>query len=150
MHHLKRRIARVLVPLLAVAFAVGFAAPARAAETPDAAVAVTVAAPADADVIDIDQAGVLLIVGLVLPVIVGAVTKSAASSRLKALTNFVAAGVAAFISNAVDDTGHAVLSVAQLRDWVIVFSISTVTYLGLAKPLDIPSKLWPTRGLGRT
>lgn len=137
MTRLTAGLRRIIVALAAATAVLLAAGPAHAADTADVAT------------IDIDQAGVLLITGLVLPVIVGLATKLGASSKLKALTNFVAAGIAAFITNAVDDTGHAVFSLAQLRDWVLVFTISTVTYLGLAKPLDLPAKLAPNHGLGR-
>lgn len=142
----RRLIARALIPLLAVAFALGIAAPAGHAVSP----AQTAPSTDAITTIDIDQTGVLLITGLLLPLFVGLITKSTASSKLKALTNFVCAGIAAFITNATTADGHAVFSLAQLRDWVIVFGISTVTYLGLAKPIDLTAKLAPNRGLGRT
>lgn len=88
------------------------------------------------------------ITGVLLPLLVGLVTKSAASSRTKTLANIVVSAVACLLLNAANESGYAVVSGAMLAAWLQQTAISVATYLGVWKPLQVPQHLAPAFGVG--
>jgi ABC-type thiamin/hydroxymethylpyrimidine transport system permease subunit len=94
------------------------------------------------------QPTVAIITGVLLPFVVGLVTKYSSSARLKAIVNVVCAGIAAFIVRGTVDNGDFVFDQAWLLEWVGTFLVSIATYLGVYGHWDINAKLAPTVGLG--
>lgn len=94
------------------------------------------------------QPVVLVITGVLLPFVVGLVTKYSASQRLKAVVNLIAAGIAAFIVKGTVDNGDFVFDQAWVLDWAATFIVSIGTYLGIYGHWDINAKLAPSKGIG--
>lgn len=91
---------------------------------------------------------VATITGVLLPLLVGLVTKAQAPARVKVVANLVASALAGLLLNALNDAGVAVLSVEGVATWLQQTVISVATYLGVWKPLDVPARLAPSRGVG--
>lgn len=98
--------------------------------------------------VTLSPAALSAITGLVLPLLVGLVTKSGASARVKVATHLVVGAAAALLLNAVNAEGYASVSWDMLGAWAQQTAIGIATYLGVLKPLDVPAYLAPQRGLG--
>lgn len=94
------------------------------------------------------QPTVLIITGVVMPFIVGLVTRYTASGFLKGIVNLVLSGLAALIVKGTVDNGDFVLDQALLVDWFLVFAPSLLMYLGVYGQVDINRRLAPTTGIG--
>jgi len=91
---------------------------------------------------------VTLVVSLIIPIIVGLLTKAQASAWLKGLVNIFTAGVAALITANLDANGAAVLTQQTLTSWILATAVSTATYLGIYQAVDLNQKTAPTKGIG--
>lgn len=96
----------------------------------------------------LDQQTVTLIVGFLLPVLVGLVTKYNAPNWVKiAVTGFTSIAASLIIANTTD-VGTAVLSWDMIATALFQWAVTIVAYLGIYKPLDATKKMLPEQGLG--
>lgn len=91
---------------------------------------------------------VTLILSLVLPVVVGAVTKLSATTAVKNVAVIVVTAVATLINANVTDTGAAVISWNTAAYWLISLFTTITAYLGLYKPVEANASLAPDFGFG--
>lgn len=91
---------------------------------------------------------VSIILGTVLPIVVGIVTKINAPSKLKGALLTALNALQAWIVSAVALDGSAVFT----KDSALLFALGMVTslatYYGVYKPNDVPLKLAPGFGIG--
>lgn len=90
---------------------------------------------------------VATLTGVLLPVLVGLVTRVTAPARVKVIANIVLSGAAALVLNAVNEQGYAVLSEDMVAVFVQQTVIAVAAYLGVYKPLGAPQRLLPEHGL---
>lgn len=91
---------------------------------------------------------VKVITGLLLPFVIGLVTKLAASSATKAMIGIVVAAVAATVERAITVDGSAVFDRALLIDAATLYGVQLLSYLGLWGHLNLNAKLAPRFGIG--
>lgn len=91
---------------------------------------------------------VSLLTGTVIPVLVGAVTKSGASRRLKQAVTLVLSGIAALIFAGVTGDGSSVFTLETVAYAAMSWASSIAIYNDVYKRLDLNEKLAPERGLG--
>lgn len=96
---------------------------------------------------------VMIVISLIIPLVVGLLTKLSVPSGVKAVMMIVLNAVNAFVVTAVVVDGSGVFTQEAFVNWLMGVVVSVATYLGLYKPLDITSstptgKLGPTVGLG--
>lgn len=89
-----------------------------------------------------------LIVGTVIPLIVGLLTKLNAKPGVKIIINLVLAAISGVIGTAVVADGVAKFSTTAVVLAGLSLVQSIATYLGIWKPLESHSKLLPNAGLG--
>lgn len=98
----------------------------------------------------LSTAAVSFILTLAVPVVTALVTKAEAPDRVKAVVTIILAAVVVLITQAVDDSGAAVLSGATFLAWLQTTAIAVASYLGFYKPvLDVNSRLLPGVGIGK-
>lgn len=99
-------------------------------------------------VVKIDLGGELwyLLVALVIPVIVEALTKAHAPAKVKAIPTLVASAITGLVQSIADSNG--VISREMLVTTVVTLLIAITSYLGLYKPLGLKGSILPKRGLG--
>lgn len=90
-----------------------------------------------------------ILVGLVLPLVVGLVTKYSASRKLKVVAGILVAGIAATLLEAATEGGGALLTEEHLWSFVRVYGAQIAAYLGVYGPLDANESLAPRFGLGK-
>ena len=88
------------------------------------------------------------LLGTVIPLLTGLVTKLVASARLKAVITLFLSAVAGVVTQSLVDGGGAVLSDETLILAGIAFVQAIASYLGFWKNFDINEKLAPNQGLG--
>jgi hypothetical protein len=99
---------------------------------------------------NISAVAVTLIIGTILPVLVGLVTKLDASSKLKGgLLVALNATQSLIIASRVSD-GGAYFTADALILFVAGVVVSLMSYYGFYKPNDVPAKLAPNFGIGGT
>lgn len=91
---------------------------------------------------------VALLSGLIIPVLVGIVTKSGASAQLKQAVTIVLAGVAALITSSTLADGSAVFSLETLLLAVMSWLVAIASYLGVYRPQNLNDRTAPNFGLG--
>lgn len=91
---------------------------------------------------------VTMLSGLVIPLIVGLVTKSGASAQLKQVVTILLAGIAALITSSTLADGSAVFSLETLLLAGMAWLVSITSYLGVYRPLNLNDHTLPDRGLG--
>lgn len=89
-----------------------------------------------------------IIVGVLLPFVVGLITKASANDRFQAIVGIVVAAVGAIVVRATTVDGAAVLDQALVLDVFMVYAPQLLMYLGVYKKFDINAKLAPNSGLG--
>jgi hypothetical protein len=89
-----------------------------------------------------------VIVGFIIPLLVGLLTKSTASVQVKVTVNIVLSAIVALITNSLTDNGVAIISFQMLSNALLQVAISITTYLGIYKPLNASDKLLPGKGIG--
>lgn len=90
------------------------------------------------------------LIGVLIPVAVGLLTKLKASSSLKAVLNIVLSAVQSLIVSSMIDGGGAIISKNTFILWVLSLIVSVASYTGIYKPTGISQKLLPNSGLGST
>lgn len=103
---------------------------------------------AEQTVVVIPNAWVSVIVGLVLPLVVGLLVKYNASKGVKVVVGILVSGVAAVLQQAIANGGDAVLTTETLRVFALTYGVQVLTYLGIYGPLDTNAKLLPAKGIG--
>jgi hypothetical protein len=91
---------------------------------------------------------VTVLIGVVLPILVGLITKTSAPAKVKVIANMLLSAAAALITGALNEEGYALISTEMLAQAVILFVVSTASYLGIYKPLEVPERLAPDKGFG--
>lgn len=121
------------------------------------AVVAVLASPASAQTVDpeapvgavltLSDTGVRLLIGLVLPVVLGLIVKVTNPEWVKVIGGIVVAAIAAVITENIQDNGTAVLSWDMFVGAVLIYVPQIVSYLGIWKPLDLNNRLAPDKGL---
>jgi hypothetical protein len=91
---------------------------------------------------------VTVIIGTVLPLLTGLLTKLQASDTVKGVVNLTLAAASGVITAGLVADGGALISREALIYAVLAWVQSVATYLGIWKSLDINARLIPTKGLG--
>lgn len=92
---------------------------------------------------------VSMLSGLVIPIIVGFVTKSGAAPQIKQVATILLAGVAALITSSTLVDGSAVFSIETLLLAAMAWLIAIASYLGVYKPFNLNDHAAPDRGFGQ-
>lgn len=90
----------------------------------------------------------LIITGVLLPFVVGLITKASSDDRFQAIVGIVVAAVGALVVRATTVDGGAVIDSALVLDIFLVYAPQLLTYLGVYKKFEINQKLAPNSGLG--
>jgi hypothetical protein len=98
--------------------------------------------------VSISAVAVTLVLGTIIPVLVGLITKMDASSKLKGALMIVLNAVQGLVVASQTASGDAVFSVDALILFAAGVAMSLAAYYGLYKPNDVPEKLAPTFGIG--
>lgn len=93
---------------------------------------------------------VTLIIGTIIPVLVGLITKMNASSKLKGALMLVLNAAQGLVIASKTANGGAFFSTDALVLFLSGVAISLMAYYGFYKPNDVPSKLAPSFGIGGT
>lgn len=99
-------------------------------------------------VLAIPQATWAIIMGTVVPVVVGIITKLAAPSWLKGFINLVLSAVAGLIATATQADGSALFTQSTLVNAAVAFVTATAMYYSIWKPLHVNEHTAPEKGLG--
>lgn len=91
---------------------------------------------------------VTILLGTVLPILVGLVTKLDAPSGMKGSILIVLNAVQAGVVSATTSDGSASFTRESIVLFLFGLATSLSTYYGVYKPLDVPSKLAPEFGIG--
>jgi hypothetical protein len=103
-----------------------------------AAAGVLQEAPGDApvgDTLTLSAASVNIIIGVLLPILLGVLLKESNPQWVKTIGGIVVAGIAAIVTEAIRDDGTAVLSWDMFLTFVTVYVPQIVSYLGFWQPL---------------
>ena len=87
------------------------------------------------------------VIGPLLPVVVGLISKSKAAAQLKAVLTIAVSFVAGLINQIVE--GTAVWSKELAIATVIAYVVTIASYLGVYKNFEANSKLLPNFGFGK-
>lgn len=83
---------------------------------------------------NLDPQTVSIILGLGLPILVGAVTKANAPSKVKSIVLAGLSAIGGGLSQAITADGSAIISQATLTTIVLTFVTAVASYYGLYKP----------------
>jgi formate-dependent nitrite reductase membrane component NrfD len=89
-----------------------------------------------------------VLTGILLPIVVGLVTKASASNRFQAIVGIVVAAVGALVLRATTVDGAGVLDKALVLDIALVYIPQIASYLGVWKQFALNEKTAPNAGLG--
>ena len=89
--------------------------------------------------------GWLPIVGFVLPLVIGLITKASLSKGAKAVVMLVLTGVASLINQV--DANAGILTVEMLNTWLGTMLVTVASYYGVWKPLGA-GNIAPEKGIG--
>jgi hypothetical protein len=98
--------------------------------------------------IELTPIAVTVLSGLVIPVLVGLVTKSTARPQVKQVLTVLLSGVAALVATTTLDDGSAVFSLETLLLATVSWLVAIASYLGVYKPLNLNDHTAPDRGFG--
>ena len=96
----------------------------------------------------LDPTQLAVLTSVIIPLVVGLITKKSANKQVKAITNIVVTAVAALLGNAVNDLGVAVFSAEMITNFIIGLVISIASYYGVYENFEINAKLAPNKGIG--
>lgn len=108
--------------------------------------AVAIAA-AEGVLLSVDAPWLTLISGLVIPLIVGLVTKKEATTGVKSLATVILAAVASLLQVLV--AGGGILTQSIVLQFVITLGLALGAFYGIYSPADTDGKLAPDRGFGK-
>lgn len=89
---------------------------------------------------ELDPFTVSALLGTIIPILVGLVTKVSTSSAMKAILNALFSGVAAIINVSVIDGGGAIISQSTVKSAALTFLVSIATYYGIWKPTGVAAQ----------
>ena len=98
--------------------------------------------------ITINAVLVTALIGTLIPISVGLVTHSKASSRFKSLLSVVLNAVQALVVSSMLSDGSVLISKDTFILWIMGVVTSTATYTGVWKPTELIKVLLPNFGLG--
>lgn len=87
------------------------------------------------DVFTVNQSLVLILTGLVVPIVVGILSRPGLPAVLGVGLNGAVSAVATMFVQAISDDGSAILSQEWLLQAALVFGTSMATYLGVYRPI---------------
>lgn len=96
----------------------------------------------------LSSVAVTLILGTIIPLLVGLITKLNASSKLKGALMLALNAVQGLIIASKTGSGGAVFTTDALVLFLAGVGVSLISYYGLYKPNDVPAKLAPDFGVG--
>lgn len=96
----------------------------------------------------LNATAVMIVLSLVIPAVVGIVTKYNAPPPVKYVVTLAASLIASLINTSITLDGTSVISKEALVLTGLQFLTATLAYLGLYKPLDANAKLAPGKGIG--
>jgi hypothetical protein len=99
-------------------------------------------------VLELAPLAVTVILGTLIPLLTGILTKLEASAKLKGFVTLTLAAVAGVVTQAVTDNGGAIFSDETLILAGLAWVQSVASYLGLWQSLAVNAKLAPDQGLG--
>jgi hypothetical protein len=82
---------------------------------------------------------VALLLGTLIPLVNGVVTKLTTSSTVKAIITLVLSAIAGAVNVSLVDGGGAVISWSTLNAAAITFIVAVATYVGVWKPMGVTS-----------
>lgn len=94
----------------------------------------------------IDEVGVSIIVGLLLPLVLGVLVKPTNPPWVKVIGGIVVAAIAALVKENIQDDGTAIISWAMVIETALIYLPQIAAYLGIWKPLadgDLNGKMGP-------
>jgi hypothetical protein len=94
----------------------------------------------------IDEVGVSIVVGLVLPLALGILIKPTNPPWVKVIGGVVVAAIAALVKENIQDDGTAVISWPMVVETALIYVPQIAAYLGIWKPLandDLNGKMGP-------
>lgn len=100
------------------------------------------------DQIRLDPMLVTFVVSVLLPIVVGFVTKANASTALKQIVSIAASIGTGLVVTATQVDGVAVISKQAAFYAFVAFATQTATYLGIYKPQNANAKIAPKVGIG--
>lgn len=86
------------------------------------------------------------VAAIVIPFVVGLLTKSSASSEVKAVTMLVITAISGLAYQV--DQGGGILTRETASAWLVSLFVTVTSYYGVWKPLKVPNKLLPDKGVG--
>lgn len=92
---------------------------------------------------------VTMLSGLVIPILVGYITKSGAAPQVKQVATILLAGVAALLTSSTLADGSAVFSLETLLLAAMAWLVSIASYLGVYRPLNLNDHTLPDAGFGK-
>jgi len=137
-----------LAAVLAVATALVWASPAVAADGDPVT-------PTTGEVLTMSFAAWTIVQSFVVPLVVGVLTRVAASGPLKVVVQIVVNALGALLGNVVVLDGVAVLSVPTLVMWGLGVAGTVAAHYGVWKPIEVTgsspatNRLLPAVGIGR-
>lgn len=125
---------------LAVAGAVAllFLAPSVASAVSDTPPSTGIESGSDS-LFELDAAVVNVILGVLIPIVNGLLTKLSTSSAVKAILNLALVSAAALLNTSLTENGDAVLSRSLILNAAMTFIVAATTYTNLWKPLQVTS-----------
>jgi len=97
----------------------------------------------------ISNAWVTVIVGVLLPLVTAVLVKAGASTKVRAAAAILISGVAAVLTQLVVDGADAVLTWETARQFLLLYGVQFMTYLGFWKPVvEVQAKVLPEVGIG--
>jgi hypothetical protein len=115
-----------------------FALPYLAAAASDQPPPTGIDAGADA-LFELDATVVAILLGTVIPILNGLVTKLTTSSAVKAVITLVLSALAGLLTTATTEGGDSVFSEALVLNSALSFLFAIATYAGVWKPLQVTS-----------
>lgn len=132
---------------ISVLFGVGlFATPALAEDIPPPPVTLDAS---DLSTVALAAPIVTIIVGLLIPILNGLLTKLSTSSGVKALLTTFLAGASAVVTNGILADGSSVFTTQTLYTFLITWGISVLSYVGLYKNLGLTSSAMKSGAPGK-
>lgn len=96
--------------------------------------------------VDLHSSWWVIVVGLLVPLLVEALTKVHASAAVKALLAIFSTAVIGVVQSVVDHNG--VISKEMAVGWFLAWASSSLAYLHLWKPIGVKGAIAPGVGLG--
>lgn len=87
----------------------------------------------------LDAFTVTFILGSLIPLVNGLVTKLTTSSAVKAIVTIVLSGIAGLVNVSLTDGGGAVISQSALKSAILTLIVAIAMYAGVWKPLALTS-----------